>query len=182
MSYSAMFTRCFRALMHLEGWDEYVNHPADAGGETKYGLSKLAYPTEDIPNMTPERAMMIYHRDFWKVICGDSLNSEAIAFQLFESAVHMDPPGYPRRATKIAQIALTIHGVEILIDGVFGPKTLMALNSYRYKDSLVKWMNLIQGMFLLVGTNGEDDLLELIKPRLTQLQIFTRGWGRRIEI
>lgn len=42
----------------------YINHPSDPGGETKYGISKRAYPTEDIKNMTVERAKFIYKRDY----------------------------------------------------------------------------------------------------------------------
>ena len=33
-------------ILQTEGG--YVNDPADPGGETKYGISKKAYPTVDI--------------------------------------------------------------------------------------------------------------------------------------
>lgn len=43
----------------------YVNDPNDPGGETKFGISKRAYPNEDIPNLTLERAKQLYQRDYW---------------------------------------------------------------------------------------------------------------------
>lgn len=47
--------------------DGYVNDPNDPGGETKYGISKKAYPKLDIKELTLEDALAIYHRDYWPV-------------------------------------------------------------------------------------------------------------------
>lgn len=168
--------------MDLEGWDAFTDHPEDGGGATKFGLSKLAYPEEDIANLTEERAMHLYKRDYWDYLRLDAVTDENIAFQLFESAVHMDPPGRPRRSVKIAQGALRVHGVDLAFDGVMGPQTVNALNNYPHKDSLLKWMNILQGAALLVGVDGEAELVELVKGRLGQLKTFGRGWGRRITL
>jgi len=43
----------------------YVANPADPGGETNFGISKRAYPDEDIKNLTVERAKELYRRDYW---------------------------------------------------------------------------------------------------------------------
>ena len=45
--------------------DGYVNDPHDPGGETKYGISKRAYPKLDIKNLTLEDALALYYRDYW---------------------------------------------------------------------------------------------------------------------
>lgn len=45
--------------------DGYVNDADDPGGETKYGISKRAYPNEDIKNLTLARALELYFRDYW---------------------------------------------------------------------------------------------------------------------
>ena len=50
------FDDAFVKLIGFEGG--YVNNPADPGGETKYGISRRAYPGEDIANMTVERATL----------------------------------------------------------------------------------------------------------------------------
>ena len=47
------FDKYFEELIGHEGG--YVNDPDDRGGETKYGISKLSYPSLDIKNLTIER-------------------------------------------------------------------------------------------------------------------------------
>jgi len=64
----------------------YVNHPADPGGETKWGISKRAYPDLDIGNLTPLDAANIYAKDYW-----DASGCDAIPFPfctaVFDSSV-----------------------------------------------------------------------------------------------
>lgn len=54
----------------------YVNHPADRGGETKYGISKRANPDIDVRNLTPEKAAAIYKPRYWDTINADALPPE----------------------------------------------------------------------------------------------------------
>ena len=49
-------------LGHEGGYSRDVSDP---GGETKWGISKRAYPHEDIAGMTVERAKELYCRDYW---------------------------------------------------------------------------------------------------------------------
>jgi lysozyme family protein len=183
VNYSLKYLQCFSDLQELEGWDTTVDHPDDPGRMTKFGISQLAYPDEDIAGLTVDRAMFLIHRDYWTPWRLETITEEKIAFQIFESAFHMDPPcAGSGRSVKIAQGALIIHGVKVIFDGIIGPQTISALNAYPYKASLLKWMNLIQGAALMVGAAGEDDLIKLVKERLHQLQTFGRGWGRRIQM
>ena len=46
------FEDAFKVLIGHEGG--YVNDPKDPGGETKYGISKRAYPGEDIAGLLHE--------------------------------------------------------------------------------------------------------------------------------
>ena len=68
-----------RAMDFILGWEVgrdrtgqihshggYSNHPRDPGGATKWGISKRAHPSLDIPNLTLEKALEIYHEDYWK--------------------------------------------------------------------------------------------------------------------
>ena len=49
----------------------YGNDPRDPGGETKFGISKRAYPGLDIKSLTEDQAKAIYRRDYWdKGGCG----------------------------------------------------------------------------------------------------------------
>lgn len=65
----------------------YVNDPADPGGETKWGISKRAYPQEDIKNLSPERAATLYWRDYW-VASGASNLPLPLAVAVFDTAVN----------------------------------------------------------------------------------------------
>jgi len=56
------FERCIAFVLRHEGG--YVNDPRDPGGETKYGISKRAYPGLDIKNLTEEQAKEIYRQDY----------------------------------------------------------------------------------------------------------------------
>ena len=59
----ARFHRALSFTIPHEGG--YVNDSEDAGGETKWGISKRYHPDEDIVNLTPERAAEIYWNDYW---------------------------------------------------------------------------------------------------------------------
>lgn len=62
----AMPFEFLEALEFTLRWEGgYVNNPADPGGETKFGISKLSYPLLDIKNLTKEQASAIYYLDYW---------------------------------------------------------------------------------------------------------------------
>lgn len=79
------FDRAFEFVVGEEGG--YVNDPRDPGGETKFGISKRAYPNEDIANLTLERAKALYEKDYWQAIKGDS-RPWGQALCLFDCAVN----------------------------------------------------------------------------------------------
>jgi hypothetical protein len=68
------FKTAMQFSMRWEGG--YVNDPSDRGGETKFGISKRAYPSEDIRNLTLERAVDLYRQDYWNALQLDSLESK----------------------------------------------------------------------------------------------------------
>ncbi len=51
----------------IDNWEgtTYTETPGDAGGGTKFGISKSSYPRLDIENLTREDAVKIYYYDFW---------------------------------------------------------------------------------------------------------------------
>ena len=79
------------AMAFVRKWEGgYVNDPDDPGGETKYGISKRAYPNEDIKNLTRERAEYLYKRDYWDIPGFDLDNfPQDKAIVLFNVAVNM---------------------------------------------------------------------------------------------
>jgi lysozyme family protein len=64
------FDACISFVITQEGG--YVNDPADPGGETKFGISKRAYPAVDIAALTVDEAKAIYRRDYWDALDLDS--------------------------------------------------------------------------------------------------------------
>ena len=80
------FDKAFDLLMELEGG--FVDDSKDAGGATKYGISKRAYPDEDIKNLTPARAKELYLRDYWIPAKCDDL-SAPWDIVVFDTAVNM---------------------------------------------------------------------------------------------
>jgi lysozyme family protein len=146
------FDAAFERLVGHEGG--YVNHPADPGGETKYGISKSSYPREDIRGMTLARAKEIYRRDYWGPAGCDAV-PDAIKFDLFDAAVNSGV----RQGVKFLQGA-----VGATQDGVLGPKTLQALGSTP-PERLVMRFNALRLLFM---------------AELTTWPSFGRGWARRV--
>lgn len=108
------FERAAAFVMDMEGG--YVNDPNDPGGETKYGISKHAYPNEDIPNLTRDQASAIYLRDYWTP-CRCDLLPTGVDLLVFDAAVNQGKD----RAVKMLQAA-----VHVAQDGVIGPDTVNA--------------------------------------------------------
>lgn len=96
----------------LEHEGGYVNDPKDRGGETNFGISKRAYPNEDIKGMTRARAKEIYRRDFWAPIKGDSIADQNTATAIFDMAVNSGPS----RAKKLADKAAKALGFKSAYD------------------------------------------------------------------
>src|SRR5574341_367059 len=64
--------------------DGYVNDPVDAGGETKYGISKRSFPSEDIKNLSLSKALEIYYKYYWQISKSEPFPVNLV---LFDSAV-----------------------------------------------------------------------------------------------
>ncbi len=106
----------------LEHEGGYVDDPTDAGGETKYGISKRAYPDEDIKELTIERAKELYKRDYW-----DRFRVSNLPNRLRHIYVDMCINMGGGRATKILQEACNSKNAnKIDVDGGIGPATIKA--------------------------------------------------------
>ena len=80
------FLLCVAYTLKEEGG--YGNNPNDPGGETNFGISKCVYPNEDIKNMTQQRAMEIYFRDYWTPMGCENLKPTGLALALFDAGVN----------------------------------------------------------------------------------------------
>ena len=75
-------------IIYIEGG--LVRDKDDPGGETKYGISKRAYPNLDIASLTEDDALRIYKRDYWDKCDCDNL-PYGMDLEVFDCAVNMGP-------------------------------------------------------------------------------------------
>lgn len=148
------FDQAFERVIWHEGG--YVDDPVDPGGETKFGISKRAYPGEDIANLTLERAKLIYRFDYWAPAGCDAV-PDALRFALFDMAVN--------QGVKTAIKALQ-HAVHETEDGIIGPRTLQAIQSSDVGRLLFRFT----AARLVAYTRAPDP----------QWARFGRGWIRRV--
>src|SRR5262245_58371277 len=122
----AEFKDAIRVVLKHEGG--YSNDPADAGGETNFGISKRAHPDVDVKNLTRGEAEKIYKRHYWDTHSQLArLSDQRVATKTFDLLVNMRAD----RAIKILQHALnqlTDAKSAIPTDGKLGPRTVARAN------------------------------------------------------
>ena len=157
MTYPELFSRCIKVILRNEGG--YVNHPNDPGGETNFGIAKKFYPEEDIKNMTKERATYLYYKDYWILMNLKGLQNEELVLQVFDFGVN-------------AGIKTSIRMLQRLVgvtdDGIIGKITTKVVNDQPIE--LVDKFKMRRKIFYMN--------LAAKKPKL---QVFLRGWLRRVD-
>ena len=159
------FDQAFERLIGHEGG--FQNSPKDRGNwtggvigqgrciGTKYGISAMSYPGEDIEHLTLERAKEIYKRDFWGP-AGCDVVPDAVKFDLFDTAVNSGV----LTAIKMLQRAAAVDG-----DGRIGPRTLLAANTMDPERLAARF-------------NGWR--LDFLNDNPRTWEAFGRGWAQRI--
>ena len=152
----------FETVVHmvLEHEGGYVNHPSDPGGETKYGISKRAYPDVDIAELTEEDAEEIYFNDYWSRIKGEELPA-GVACVVMDYAVNS---GISRASKALQSVCGVSNG-----DGIIGPASLNAV-----------WVT--------VKNTSEEDVINAVTEQRQEFiralkiyETFGKGWERRID-
>jgi lysozyme family protein len=137
----------------------YVNHPADRGGATRYGITEKVARADgyvgDMCKLPRDRATRIYLRLYWTRPGFDRIatRAPALATELFDTGVNMGPQvaaGFLQRALN----ALNRGGrdwKDLIQDGKIGVRTLAALDALiatrgpRGEAVLVKAVEALQG-------------------------------------
>lgn len=162
-------------IIRREG--EYVDHPNDRGGPTKYGITQktlsqyLGYAAvkSDVQNLDIEVARAIYEKNYY-MAPGIYKLPEPIQAFIFDSAVNHGP----RRALKFVQSVCNQAGVEpaTSVDGAMGPNTLRAVN----------WTNEQMGdVFLTALIEERRNYYLLIVANNPSQEVFLRGWMNRVN-
>lgn len=140
----ADFTHAFRLMMSHEGG--YVNDPDDPGGETYKGVARkihskwdgwfkvdmlkrqAGFPANLDRDVDLQEAVSDFYRiTFWDPMKGDEMIDQEVANSIFDFGVNAGLS----TSTALAQMV-----VGAKADGVIGPKTLEALNSFNSEHFL----------------------------------------------
>lgn len=169
----ADFDKAMGLILKYEG-TEYVNDPNDYGGETKYGISKRAHPEVDIKNLTLDQAKDIYRRDYWNKIFGDSILYQGLAEEMMDIAVNLHWTVAVRWLQHSYNELMSCADADapdtLLEDGIIGPKTLEAVNTYKWQKDLIKMLNGYQFMHYMKRIDEDESQRK-----------FLRSWIRRVE-
>jgi len=154
----------------------YVDHPADRGGPTKFGVTLKTYgawlgrtvSAADVQGMTEAEAREIYACNYYHTPRIDTL-PEAIQPFAFDCAINHGP----RNAIKLLQRTVNTAGFGPCdVDGALGPDTRLRLAE---ADSAM-------GSFFLSALVHERlALYEAIVARDPSQAAFLKGWCRRAE-
>jgi lysozyme family protein len=164
-------------LMDREGG--YVNHPADRGGPTNFGITQAVArangSTGDMRRLPRAVASGIYRRLYWDQPRFDDVARHAprIGAELFDTGVNMGP----KVAAAFLQRALNALNrgardyADISVDGTVGPATLGALTGFLRTRGSAGETVLLKALEALQG----ERYLRLAESRPAN-EAFLYGW------
>ena len=160
------FEKIFDYLLKVEGG--YSDDKYDKGGKTKYGIieeeaRKYGYKGH-MRDMPLSIARDIYNKKYYHKNGLDTLKSDKIALSICDWIVNSGSWG-----AKKAQIVLNELGYNLTVDGIFGNKTIQALNEV---DS-DKFLNLYH--------NSQRNFYRNIVSYNHTQKKFLQGWLNRVD-
>lgn len=173
------FDDAFARLVDPQHEGGYVNDSADPGGETYKGVARKMSPTwpgwqlvdahrgaTGFPaSLEADAALQaavrsFYQLQYWGPAGCDGL-PDMVRYEMFDLAVNTSAPGQPSTAIKLLQ-----HAIGSDIDGVLGPRTLMAAQSADPARTLRR----LEALRILYYTSSRPDLWNR----------FGKGWATRV--
>jgi len=183
----ADFNKALPKLLRVEGG--FADSPSDRGGMTFMGISRKHHPDwegwsvidqylragED-PDTLRQNPFMLrvvatfYRAKFWDLLRLDLIEDQAIAEELFDSAVNCAPT----RAARWLQQAMNMLSPSdlLLVDGVIGPKTLTKVNTRVRNYGNVNLLKFLNGKQF----RHYDELCERDPSQTANF----KGWLRRV--
>lgn len=154
------FKTALSVVWQVEG--DYVNHPLDPGGATKYGITRKTLSAwrgqkvsiADVKALKRAEAEKIYRACYWASIAGDWL-PDGIDLAVFDFAVNSGP----KKAAKHLQ-----RLVGAKADGIIGGMTLAALRRVSPEHVITGLCRKRLGYLTQIGNFWK----------------FGRGWVRRV--
>lgn len=140
-----------------EAWRRYkinegitsVNN-GDGAGLTKFGMTTLRYPNEDIRNMTEERAKYLLKRDWWDLVRAGEFKDFEVGFLLMDAATVMN---YPRPIQMLREIVNNHIENKIPITSSVGNDLIAAANSIQ-TSILAEMRTVYKARYLSIYNNN----------------------------
>jgi lysozyme family protein len=185
----ANFNPAYSITKNIEGG--YANDSVDKGGETYKGISRENFPewigwpivdankalsnfpdameaNEGLQNLV----RLFYKKEFWDGCNLDYIIDQAIANEIFDTAVNMGvyiASVFLQKALNVLNRNQTLYH-DIPITGKIGSLTTEAANNSKESAAVVKIMNVLQGARYVE--------ICLANPKQEK---FIRGWLSRVE-
>jgi len=165
------------SLIDREGG--FVNHPADRGGPTRYGITEAVARAHGYAGamacLPRGDAEAIYKRLYWRRPQFDEVATRAprIAAELFDTGANMGP-GVAATFLQRALTALNRNGSDyrdLVPDGRIGPRTLAALEAFLAVRGASAETVLLRALEALQG----ERYLRLAEKRPAN-EAFLYGW------
>lgn len=145
----------------------YVNHPADKGGPTNYGIIQATARANgyfgDMRDLPRGTAVAIYSKQYVKPFEG--VKDDKILEELVDTAINMGV----KTSVSFLQRSMRAFGYGIIADGIIGPKTIAACNEFLKRSGstlvLIRMLNSLQG----------ERYISLTEKNPSQ-QAFLFGW------
>jgi len=161
-----VFKDALELILKYEGG--YVNHPDDPGGATNKGVtqnvynkyrSSLGQPENDVKEITDNEVEEIYFERYW-------LTGKCNELPIKLAIVHFDTSVNTGifQASKFLQ-----RSINVLDDGIIGPKTLEALKGFEEVDVIESYIE------------KRIEFYKNLVERKPQLKVFLKGWLNRVE-
>ena len=165
------------AVIDREGG--YVNHPADRGGPTCWGITEAVARTNgyqgNMRNLPREQAAEIYRKLYWTRPGFDKIAARApiLAAEMFDTGINMGTgtaAGFLQRALNALNQSARDYP-DIAVDNAVGPRTLTALDGFirvrgrAAEGVLVKAVEALQG----------ERYISLAERKPSQ-EAFVYGW------
>ncbi len=158
-------------ILSFEGG--FVDHPNDRGGATNKGVTLATWracgydrddngsvDVEDLKGLTDREVVdQVLKPHYWDRCMGDKIQDQSIANILVDWVW----------ASGVWGIKHTQRSLNLVVDGVVGPKTLEALNG---GDS--------EAIFTTIKNRRREHFESIVKSDPSQT-LFLNGWLRRLE-
>ena len=155
------FDKFIDIIFRNEGYDSIVY---DTGGKTKWGISENSYPNIDIENLSQDNAELIYYRDYYIKTDIYKIDNNELCLQVVDFAINA---GQAVSIRKLQKVCNDLNRY-IKVDGVIGPNTLNAVNTYHAPKRMVQMFKEARfDYYFILGKQKE-------------YREYLKGWVKRI--